>query len=149
MELLGRLSRHKHELNSIVVEQRISDGFINGTAMCVAHGKVITGWLKTDETWELITALAKDIGIEPKYALKNNSVATRVSATYPDLVVSKRGSPENGGGVWLHPDLAIQLAQWCNPFFGSCRSRCNRDLPRLILCLCSCLIGIRCGLLGL
>jgi hypothetical protein len=127
----------KHELNSIVVEQRVADGFINGTAMCVAHGKLIKEWLSNQSTLELLKALTIDIGFEVKGGNSPLSSATRVSAAFPDLIVSKRGSPENGGGVWLHPDLAIQLAQWCNPFFGSCRSRCNRDLPRLILCLCS------------
>lgn len=95
--------------------------------MCVAHGKVISEWLRTDGTWELVTALAEDLGVEPNWAKKPNSVKTRVSATYPDLVVSRRGSPETGGGVWLHPDLAIQLAQWCNPFFAIQVSRWVRE----------------------
>lgn len=29
-------------VNGVVVHQRIADGFINGTAMCVAHGKDIS-----------------------------------------------------------------------------------------------------------
>ncbi len=103
----------KHELNSIVVEQRVADGFINGTAMCVAHGKLIASWLRNQETIELIEALAKDLGLKTKYAISHNSIKTRVSAAFPDLVISKRGSPENGGGTWLYPDLTIHLAQWC------------------------------------
>jgi len=98
-----------------------TDGFINGTAMCVAHYKEISDWLRTDGTWELVTALASDLKIQTskiKTEKIRNSVFTRVSATYPDLVVSKRGSLENGGGVWLHHILAIQLAQWCSPSFA-------------------------------
>jgi hypothetical protein len=120
----------KHELNNIVVEQRVADGFINGTAMCLAHGKEISNWLRTDGTLELVTALASDLGIQTakiKTEKIRNSVFTRVSAAFPDLVVSKRGSPENGGGVWLHPDLAVQLAQWCNPFFAIQVSRWVRE----------------------
>jgi len=101
----------KYEINNIAVEQQIVDGFINGTAMCVAHGKEIKHWFENRETLELIQALTQDLGIEIKRRNSDVSSATRVSATYPDLVISKRGSPENGGGVWLHPDLAIQLAQ--------------------------------------
>jgi phage anti-repressor protein len=95
--------------------------------MCVAHGKDISDWLKTDGTWDLVTALANDLGVKPNPAKKPNSVKTRVTAAYPDLVVSKRASPANGGGVWLHPDLAIQLAQWCNPFFAIQVSRWVRE----------------------
>jgi hypothetical protein len=118
------------EVNGIKVEQRNTDGFINGTAMCVAHNKDVSDWLKTDDTWETVVALAEDLSIEPteaKNPKSGNSVFTRVSTTYPTLVVVKRGSPENGGGTWLHPDLAIQLAQWCSKPFAIQVSRWIRE----------------------
>jgi KilA-N domain len=46
---------------------------------------------------------------------------------FPGLIVSKRGSPQTGGGTWLHPDLAIQLAQWCNTPFALQVSRWVRE----------------------
>lgn len=95
--------------------------------MCVAHGKKIASWLRNQETIELVEALAKDLGFKPKYAISHNSGAARISAAYPTLLISKRGSPEAGGGTWLHPDLAIQLAQWCNPFFAIQVSRWVRE----------------------
>lgn len=52
---------------------------------------------------------------------------TRVSSTFPSLVIVKRGSPENGGGTWVHPDIAIQLAQHCNKPFGIQVSRWVRE----------------------
>lgn len=116
-----------HDVNGIFVAQRVTDGFINATAMCVAHGKDVSDWLKTDETWELVVALADSLQLEPKSAKNPNSVKTRASAVYPSLVVVKRGSPENGGGTWLHPDLAIQLAQWCNAAFAIHVSRWVRE----------------------
>ncbi len=76
-----------------MVEQRVTDGFINGTMMCVAHGKDMSDWLKTDGTWDLVTALAKDLEIgsaQSKNHKSGNSVFTRVTATYPDLVTSKQ-----------------------------------------------------------
>ena len=117
-----------HEIGEIYqVEQRDTDGFINGTAMCVAHGKLIKNWFHNYDTLELIEALAEDFGMEIKeknYAL---SYATSVSALYPELIIAKQGSPANGGGVWLHPDLAIQLAQWCSPRFALQVSRWVRE----------------------
>ena len=32
------------------------------------------------------------------------------------------------GGSWIHPDLAIQLAQWCSPSFAIQVSRWTREL---------------------
>ena len=43
------------------------------------------------------------------------------------MVVVKRGSPENGGGTWFHPDLAVYLAQWCNKIFAIQVSRWVRE----------------------
>lgn len=115
---MGDLVSIERYVNQVKVEQRIDNGFINGTAMCVAHGKDISDWLRTDDTWDLVSALAEDIGIKINSVKKPNSEKTRVSANYPTLVVVKRGSPENGGGTWIHPDLAVPLAQWCNKKFS-------------------------------
>lgn len=119
-----RISRN---VNGITVEQRVTDGFINGTAMCVAHGKKINDWFGNDETIELVEALATDLGLSIKDGISRNSGVMEVSAAYPQLVISKRGSPENGGGTWLHPDLAIQLAQWCSAPFAIQVSRWVRE----------------------
>jgi hypothetical protein len=122
-----RVEKTSHPVNGTCVEQRLTDGFINGTAMCVAHGKDISDWLRTDDTFETVVVLANDLGIVPISAKKPNSDKTRLSACYPTLVVVKRGAPEAGGGTWLHPDLAIQLAQWCNKSFALQVSRWVRE----------------------
>jgi hypothetical protein len=124
---MGELLNFRRAVNGVSVEQRTDNGFVNGTAMCAAHGKDVSDWLKTDDTWELVNALADDIGIFSKSPKSGNSDYTRVSATFPDLVMVKRGSPDNGGGTWLHPDLAMQLAQWCNKRFAIQVSRWIRE----------------------
>lgn len=124
---MGKLLPFSRVVNGIIVDQRRTDGFINGTAMCVAHGKDIANWLKTDDTWELVCAVAVEENIQSKSPKKGISVYTRVSATFPQLVISRQGSPENGGGTWLHPDLAVQLAQWCNKPFAVQVSRWIRE----------------------
>jgi len=121
-----------HSVNDIVVEQRNTDGFINGTAMCVAHGKKIDSWLRTQNTLELFEALAFDLGMNINYSDLSNLDISSISAAkyasfFKGLLVVKRGSPDTGGGTWLHPDLAIQLAQWCSPTFGIQVSRWVRE----------------------
>lgn len=105
-------------VNNVDVEQRIADGFINGTAMCVAHGKDISDWLALDSTYRLVTSLANRFGIKPNSAISPNSLKTRVSASYPSLVVVRRGSPQFGGGSWIHYKLGVNLAEWCNTDFA-------------------------------
>lgn len=121
--MVGKIRRIAREINGIAIEQRERDGFVNGTAMCVAHGKLIADWFRNQETVELLTALAVDLDLEINYGISHNSGISSISAAYPDLVLSRRGSPENGGGTWVHPDLAVQLAQWCSPGFAIIVSR--------------------------
>ena len=111
------------EINGTSIEQRLKDGFINGTAMCIANGKEITVWFRNKETLDIFIALASDL--DPNFKHENSHVldVSRLSGSkynkiFPSLIISRSGSPETGGGTWLHPDLAIQLAQWCNPAFA-------------------------------
>lgn len=122
----------EREANGVVVAQRQEDGFINGTTMCAAHGKEIKDWLRPKQTFDLFSTLSDDLGIKSNRDNYPHSDKTRVSVSdyaraFPGLITVRKGSPENGGGTWLHPDLAIQLAQWCNPFFAIQVSRWVRE----------------------
>ena len=110
-------------VNGVSVEQRRIDGFINGTAMCVAHGKRIVDWLRYQETFDLFVALADRSGLKPIMVLHHHLDVSRLSASdyaqiFPSLISVKRGSPDNGGGTWIHHKLATNLAQKCNPAFA-------------------------------
>jgi hypothetical protein len=91
-----------HNANGLEIGQSREDGYINATAMCVAYKKDLSKWLATDSTFELVAALARRLSIQPKSPKKGNSVWTRVSVTYPTLITVKQGSPNNGGGTWIH-----------------------------------------------
>jgi len=111
------------DVNGTAIEQRQTDGFINGTAMSVAHEKDLNDWFTTKDTFELFVALADDLGVEIKTGNFRDLDVSRLSAAkyaeiFPGLILSKRGSPLVGGGTWLHPQLAVQLAQWCNKLFA-------------------------------
>ncbi len=115
---MTKIQKISRDVNGIAVDQRIKDGFINATAMCVAHRKDISDWLALISTFELVSALASRLNIRPNSGNSPNSIKTRVSATYPDIVIVKRGSPDKGGGTWIHPKLAVHLAQWCSAEFA-------------------------------
>lgn len=112
-----------HDVNGVKVEQRITDGFINGTSMCVAHGKNIVDWFRSERTYNLFKFISEESGIISNMVSHHTSEIVRLSATryveiFPTLVFVKLGSPVNGGGVWVHPDLAIDLASFCSPSFA-------------------------------
>jgi hypothetical protein len=115
---MSKILTFRRPVNGIPVEQRRADGFINGTAMCVAHDKDISDWLALDVTMRLVTALANRLGISFNSGISPNSVKTRVSSIFPTLILVKRGAPVTGGGTWIHHKLATNLAQWCSAEFA-------------------------------
>jgi hypothetical protein len=98
-------------LNKIVIESRPSDNFINATQLCKLGGKSFHNWFRLDATKKLIRALEDDLSLH---------IRTPITI---DIVVegSSRGS-------WIHPDLAVQLAQWISPFLSIQVSRWIREL---------------------
>jgi len=90
-------------LNGITVLARESDGYINATQLCQAGGKLFGHWKALDSTKELLKELELDTGI-PESQL---------------LDIKKGGNAKTvTQGSWIHPDLAVQLAQWISPKFA-------------------------------
>jgi len=86
-------------INNIIIISRIEDNYINATQLCQAGNKKFNDWLSLDSSKDLILALETKEGIP---AL--------------DLVEINKGGKHNGS--WIHPDLAIQIAQWISPIFA-------------------------------
>ena len=107
-----KLQETKLVLNEVVVTSRKDDGYINATDLCKAGNKKFNHWSSLDTTKELINVLSTDAGIP-------------VSA----LVETKKGGNDKLlQGSWIHPDLAIQLAQWISPSFSLRVSKWIRTL---------------------
>ena len=94
----------------LVVEQRASDRYVNVTAICDVSGKRVSKWKESEEGKALLEALSK---VDP------NPVDLL-------MVVQRRGVPTPS--TFAHPDIAIQIAQWCNPYFTIQVSRWVREL---------------------
>jgi hypothetical protein len=95
-----------HSFGNSIIQQRESDGYINATAMCRATRKEWAQYSRLPSTQELLTAL------ETKLETNNSNC---VKITQLELVQSETG---RYGGTWIHPYLAIPLAQWCSPAFA-------------------------------
>ena len=106
------LQETKLVLNEVVVNSRKGDGYINATQLCQAGSKKFGHWNSLDTTKELINVLSADIGI-PTSGL---------------IETKKGGNNKLLQGSWIHPDLAIQLAQWISPSFALQVSKWIRTL---------------------
>lgn len=83
------------------IDQRLIDGYINATALCKACGKNFADYKRLKATSEFVLELSSDMGI-PISAL---------------IQVVSGGTPQFQG-TWVHPQVAINLAQWASPKFA-------------------------------
>jgi len=92
-----------HSYRGEIIRQRARDGFINATAMCKAAGREYSRYREMKATNEFLKALSLDLG------LSEVQLTQRVGGT-------PGGDPRNQG-MWVHPQIAIDLAQWLSPEF--------------------------------
>lgn len=90
-----------HQVQDSIVEQRASDGYINATAMCKAANRKINHYFDNESYKAFIHELSSDAGIPAS-----------------GLVQSVKGGNPSLQGTWVHPQVAIHLAQWLSPQFS-------------------------------
>jgi hypothetical protein len=90
-----------HTLEGEIVVLRQKDGYINATAMCKAAGKKFNDYSRLGTTREFLRELSAETGIP---------------AT--ELVQTLTGGTPALQGTWVHPQVAINLAQWCSSKFA-------------------------------
>jgi len=117
------------KLNNIIIESRPSDNFINATQMCKAGDKLFADWARLHSTHKLITALQSDMVNHISQNTENNSEPIIPGSQNTQVIeVLKGNSSTFTQGSWIHPDLAVQLAQWISPTFAIQVSRWIREL---------------------
>jgi hypothetical protein len=84
-----------------IIEQRAIDGYINATAMCKAGDKKIAKYFENDSTKAFLQALSSDVRIPTS-----------------ELVQIIKGGEPHLQGSWVHPQVAINLAQWVSSTFA-------------------------------
>jgi hypothetical protein len=81
------------------IEHREQDGYINVTDLCNAGGKNISDWKRLEKTITFLNALSASMGIPIDELLKYKMGSIHERAT------------------WVHPQIAINIAQWISPIF--------------------------------
>ncbi|MFO7628206.1 MAG: KilA-N domain-containing protein [Prochlorococcaceae cyanobacterium] len=92
------LSCHSSRLNGTPISRRTTDGYVNATAMCRANGKQWSKYRESDRCQTYLDALAETSEIRMF-----------------DLIESRQGQ---GGGTWVHPQVAVDLARWISAPFA-------------------------------
>lgn len=83
------------------INQRLEDGYVNATAMCTLANKRFNDYRRLNSTEAFISELV---------------TVTGIPATV--LIQTIQGGDAALQGTWVHPDVAVHLAQWCSPIFA-------------------------------
>lgn len=102
-----------HDYQGQVITQRSRDGYINATAMCRAVGRPWSEYRRHKGTEAFLQALALDLQI-PQVQLTMTVQGTP-------------GGDARNQGTWVHPQVAVHLAQWLSPEFAVKVSRWVTD----------------------
>lgn len=84
-----------------VIYQRTNDRYMDATAMCRACGKAWADYWRLKTTTEYVSELSTVMGIP-----------------ITELVEVRQGGLPESQGTWVHPRLAMNLAQWCSARFA-------------------------------
>lgn len=94
--------------NPITFKRQDGCLYVNATEMARAFGKRPAKWLELPSTKEFIRYLSNvrksDILIDEK------SEASEIQSVIT--------TPGNGGGTWMHEDVALEFARWLSPAFA-------------------------------
>jgi len=82
------------------IESRPKDGYINVTNLCKAGGKQFKAWKRLQKTEAFLRVLSNEVKISTSFLIKRKT---------------GYGSEQ---GTWVHPQVAINIAQWISPEFA-------------------------------
>lgn len=85
------------------IEHRDEDGYINVTNLCKAGGKQFKHWKSIQKTKAFLKVLSSAVGIPTAELIK--------------LGTGSRNIKDSTQGTWVHPQVAINIAQWISPQF--------------------------------
>lgn len=93
----------------VVINER--DGFCNGTKFCIGAGKRYPDWYKNKKTRAVFESVAELLGVP-------------VESLFYEINDGDRRT----WGTYVHPDILIQVAQWCSSDYAAKVSQIMRKL---------------------
>lgn len=114
--------KDKITLGGVEVISRQSDGYINASQLCKAGNKFYKDWFRLEKTKEFLTELSQELKID---ILNDKTEKVGVGDfshppnTKVSLIENNMGTIEScDQSTWVHPRVAIHIAQWISPKFA-------------------------------
>ena len=114
-------------LNNVVINSRTEDHYINASQLCNAGNKIFDDWYSLETTKEIIKEFEKEIINDTKTVMPENTSLINSNINLEninledlkliDIIDTKETNNSINKDVWIHPDLAICIANWISPYF--------------------------------
>lgn len=105
------------QYNDTISVNFTQDAWFNATEVAKHFGKKPNEWLRLESTQDYINCVTE-------FQLRENPANEQ-----NQLVITKTGQIENGGGSWLHPKLAVAFARWLDVRFAVW---CDMQIEKLL-----------------
>ena len=115
--LLNNMTLYNKENQPYNVVCRESDGYVDITNLCKAGGKRFKHWHELVKTKEFLKVLGEQLGKEIEEDKENEDQENengRIPAAFLINYETGYGSKQR---TWVHPRVAINIAQWISPSF--------------------------------
>lgn len=92
----------QHEINSgEVINQRKLDGYVNASQLCSSAGKRWYNYLREETSGNFIRAVVENLRMAQ------------------DALIQEQQEADGTTSVWVHPQIAVNLAQWLSGEFAA------------------------------
>jgi len=95
-------------LNNIIIISRNKDNYINATQLCLAGNKDFNDWFCLNSTKQLINEVMNETHIDISLLVDVKKESNNNITQLHEIIDTDS---------WIHPNLAIYLAQWISPKF--------------------------------
>lgn len=112
--------KDKITLGGVEIISRPSDGYINASQLCKAGQKYYKDWFKLEKTQEFLKELSYELKIDI-LTDKTEDLGGGEKSPHPNTNVSLieiNQYNESDQSTWVHPRVAIHIAQWISPKFA-------------------------------
>ena len=109
--------KDKITLGGVEVISRQSDGYINASQLCKAGNKFYKDWFRLEKTKEFLTELSQELKIDiltDKTDPRENSPHKNTNVSLIEI----NQYNDSDQSTWVHPRVAIHIAQWISPKFA-------------------------------
>lgn len=107
------------EKDEMSLIQREEDGYVNATALCKSAGKQFSDYSRMETTKAFISELSAVTGIPVTDSdAGNDGISSVRGIPRTGLIHSRQGGTPQEQGTYVHPKVAIHLAQWLSPKFA-------------------------------